>query len=437
MFNSLRYSRRDWLTISMLGSTGISQSGWLQSLASDVTKKGTSGSRNHKSIILLWLNGGPATIDLWDLKTKHENGGPFREIETSVNGIKISEHLPNLAKHMKDMAIIRSMATREGDHRRARIVGLTGYTPQGAIQFPALGALVAHEFHDPQADLPGFVSVGGRVSEDIGGGFLGPKFSPFVVGSAARRPSAGDAADLFVPDLGKPEGVTSEEYTRRLNLLKKIDLEFNTGKGNKVVETIRLANDQAVRLMRPEAAGAFRLEDEKENLRDTYGRNNFGQGCLLARRLVERGVPFVEVSLDGWDTHQDNFERVKKLSTILDTGFSALLTDLKERGMLDHTLVVCMGEFGRTPRINGSKGRDHWSASWSTVLAGGGLKTGQVIGKTSKDGTEVTSDPTRTPDLIATIVKAVGIDPTKQNMSNVSRPIRIADPSAKLIKELL
>lgn len=425
------------MTISMLGATGLSQSGWLQSLAATSAKKGTSGSRSHKSIILLWLNGGPATIDLWDLKTEHENGGPFKEIETAVSGIKISEHMPNLAKQMKDMAIIRSMATREGDHRRARIVGLTGYTPQGAIQFPALGALVAHEFHDPQADIPGFVSIGGRASEDIGAGFLGPKFSPFVVSGAARTDDLRGAANLFVPDLDIPKGVTAEEYTRRLNLLKDIDADFNMGIGSKVADTIRSAHDQAVRLMRPEAAGAFRLEDEKEKLRDTYGRSSFGQGCLLARRLVERGVPFVEVSLDGWDTHQDNFERVKTLSTTLDKGFSALLTDLKERGMLNQTLVVCMGEFGRTPRINGNKGRDHWSASWSAVLAGGGIKTGQVIGKTNKDGTEVTSNPTRTPDLIATIVKAVGIDPTKQNMSNVSRPIRIADPNAKLIKELL
>ena len=189
--------------------------------------------------------------------------------------------------------------------------------------------------------------------------------------------------------------------------------------------------------MRPEAAAAFRLDDESEKVRDSYGRGLFGQGCLLARRLVERGVPFVEVSLDGWDTHQDNFERVKVLSGQVDAAYSSLLADLTDRGLLGSTLVVCQGEFGRTPKINGNKGRDHWPQSWAVALAGGGIKCGQAIGKTSDGGTEVTDRPVTVPDLIATVVKSIGIDPMKQNMSNVGRPIRIADPSAKPIKELL
>ncbi|MBN9118116.1 MAG: DUF1501 domain-containing protein [Planctomycetes bacterium] len=425
-------SRRDVLRLSAVGAAGVSQSGWLGALAAGAK----DDPKRHKSVILLWMNGGPATIDLWDLKPGHENGGPFKEIEAAP-GVKISEHLPNLAKHGKELGIVRSMATREGDHQRARVVSLTGYTPQGAIQFPALGALVAHEFDDPRADLPGFVSVGGRAN-DIGGGFLGPRFAPLVVGGDRDRLGFGaPAADLKVPDLERPAGVSTESHAKRLDLLSGLEADFAPGKGHPVAETMKAATDRAVRLMRPEAAAAFRLEDEKPAAREAYGRGTFAQGCLLARRLVERGVAFVEVSLDGWDTHNNNFERVKGLSGTLDTAFAALLADLKDRGLLDSTLVVCQGEFGRTPKINGQTGRDHWPASWSAVLAGAGIKGGQAVGKTSADGTQVESDPTRTADLVATVMKAIGLDPMKQNMSNVSRPIRLADPAGKPIKELL
>lgn len=435
-FNNI--SRRDLLRLSAIGTIGLSQSGWLQALAADAAQ----GAKRHKSIILLWLNGGPATIDMWDLKPGHANGGPFKEIDTSVSGIKISEHLPALAQRMKELAIIRSMGTKEGDHGRARYVSLTGYVPQGAIQFPAIGSLVAHELSDLNADLPGFVSIGGgqgNGGNSLGGGFLGPRYSPLVIGDGGGRRAEmdGGADHLRVPDLEAPAGVSAAVMAKRRELLAGLEESFEPGAGAPVAETLRAATDQAVRMMRPEAAAAFRLQDEKDALRDTYGRTAFGQGCLLARRLVERGVSFVEVTLDGWDTHNENFERVKTLSGTLDKAFAALLDDLKDRGMLEDTLIVCQGEFGRTPRINGNSGRDHWPGSWSAVMAGGGIKAGQAIGKTTKDGTAVDGEPTRTPDLIATIVKAVGIDPMKQNMSNVSRPIRIADPSAKPILELL
>lgn len=430
-------SRRDWLRVSAVGTVGVSQSGWLQSLAADAAKD----PKRKKSVILLWLGGGPATIDLWDLKPGHENGGPFQEIETAVTGVKISEHLPGVAKRMKDVAIVRSMATREGDHARARVVSLTGYTPVGAIQFPAIGSLVAHELADPNADLPGFVSIGGGGGQNgdvLGGGFLGPKFSPLVVGGGGGRLQGdGGAADLKVPDLERPGEVSAATHAKRMELLTGLDRGFEPGRGSPVADTLKAATERAVRLMRPEAAAAFRLDDEKDALRDSYGRGTFGQGCLLARRLVERGVAFVEVNLGGWDTHSNNFTSVERLSGTLDKAFAALIDDLKDRGLLNDTLIVCQGEFGRTPKINGNKGRDHWPASWSAVLAGGGIKTGQAVGKTSPDGMAVESDPTRTADFVATVVKAVGIDPTKQNMSNVSRPIRIADPNGKPIKELL
>jgi uncharacterized protein (DUF1501 family) len=207
----------------------------------------------------------------------------------------------------------------------------------------------------------------------------------------------------------------------------------------------RTAYQRAVRMMRSAAVKAFNLEDEPKALRDSYGRNLFGQGCLLARRLVQQGVPFIEVTLSnapgaggiGWDTHQNNFEAVKGLSGVLDAGFATLMTDLKAKGLLDTTTIVWMGEFGRTPRINGSKGRDHWASSWATVLAGGGIKGGQVYGKTSKDGMSVEENPVNTQRLIATVGQALGLDIRKPNPSNVGRPIRFVDPGTKPIKEVI
>jgi uncharacterized protein (DUF1501 family) len=207
----------------------------------------------------------------------------------------------------------------------------------------------------------------------------------------------------------------------------------------------RSAYDRAVRMMRSQAAQAFDLDGEPAVLRDAYGRNAFGQGCLLARRLVEREVPFVEVALSGvdgnqsfaWDTHQQNFESVKKLSTVLDPGWATLIEDLKTRGLLDSTLIVWMGEFGRTPKINNNSGRDHFPAAWTTVLAGGGIRGGQAIGRTGADGMKVEERPVAVPDLMATICKALGIDPSKQNLSDVGRPIRIADPGGRPITEAL
>ena len=193
----------------------------------------------------------------------------------------------------------------------------------------------------------------------------------------------------------------------------------------------------AVRLMKPTAARAFHLDEEPDRLRDAYGRSRFGQGCLLARRLVERGVPFVEVALGGWDTHAQNFDAVRRLNGVLDPAWSTLMLDLEQRGLLDSTLIVWMGEFGRTPQINAQGGRDHFPSAWTTVLAGGGIKGGQVLGRTSADGTTIEDRPVRVPDFMATICKALGVDPSKQNESNVGRPIRIADAGARPIEEVL
>jgi hypothetical protein len=242
---------------------------------------------------------------------------------------------------------------------------------------------------------------------------------------------------LRVADLDLPGGVDVDRSSARLGLLKDMEEEFLTGRPGPAAASHRTAYLRAVRMMRSPAVRAFNLDEEPAKLRDRYGRNLFGQGCLLARRLVETGVPFVEVSLGGWDTHQNNFDAVKGLCGTLDPAWSTLLEDLGDRGLLDSTLVVWMGEFGRTPKINGQRGRDHWAVSWSTVLAGGGIKGGQAVGQTSPDGMEVKERPVSVPDFLATVGLALGLDIKKQNNSNVGRPIRFVDPGAKPVKEVL
>lgn len=427
-----RFSRRGALRRIAQGCGGLAATRWLFGLARAVADAGENSDIRPRSVILLWLNGGPSTIDLWDLKTQHANGGSFAEIETAVPGMRISEHLPRLATLASNFSLVRSMSTREGDHARARFASVTGYTPQGAIQFPALGSLVAHEFHHA-GDIPNYVHIGGQPSV-TGGGFLGPQFAPFVVGGRGRR---GDAAmSMATPKVDDLTPFDESRQGRRLQLQGDLD-KLASLPSAPVIDSLNSARERALRLMNPQAARAFNLDEEDSSLRESYGQGAFGQGCLMARRLVERGVSFVDVTLDGWDTHANNFERVRELSQQLDRGAASLLNDLRERGLLESTLVVCQGEFGRTPRINGQAGRDHWPATWALMLAGAGIRGGRVVGRTSTDGTQLESDPVHTADLMATILRGIGLDPRKQNMSNVGRPIRLADPDGKAIEELL
>jgi hypothetical protein len=389
------------------------------------------------------MNGGPSTIDLWDLKPGHANGGTFKEIATAAPGVKISEHLPQLAKHMDRMAILRSMSTKEADHGRATYYLRTGRLPGGPIQYPTLGSLVAKELERPDAELPSFVSVAPfrfLNSAAYNPGFLGPRYAPLIVGENANGfgPQGGNPDQaLKVQDLDLPGDVNLKRSVARVRLLDEMEEEFLAERSGPAALSHRTAYQRAVTLMRSSAVKAFDLGEEPAKLRDAYGRNLFGQGCLLARRLVERGVPFVEVTLSNWDTHQNNFDAVKRLSGTLDAAWATLMDDLKGKGLLDSTLIVWMGEFGRTPKINGGKGRDHWAVSWSTVLGGGGIKGGQAVGKTSKDGMAVTERPVSVNDFLATVGEALGLDVTKQNPSNVGRPIRFVDPGSKPVKEVL
>jgi hypothetical protein len=442
---AVQLTRREWAKCMAAGALGVCQSGWLASLAADAANH----PQRKRACILLWMNGGPSQTDTFDLKPGHPNGGQFREISTSVPGIRIGEHLPKLARNMDDMVLVRSMSTREGDHGRATFYMRTGYLPQGAVQYPTLGSLISKELINEETALPNFVSIAPFRQFNLqayGPGFLGARFAPLIVGENRQGQFVDNyQQNLRVPDLLPASDVPREQADARIGLLEGMEREFVARHPGLAPQSHRTAYARAVRLMRTAAREAFNLDQEPARLRDSYGRNTFGQGCLLARRLVERGVPFIEVNLGaipqngaGWDTHANNFDNVRLLCQVLDPAWAALMEDLRDRGLLESTLIVWMGEFGRTPRINNNRGRDHFPNAWTTVLAGGGLRGGRVVGATSRDGTTVEADhPVSVPDLLSTVCRALGIDPTKQNMSNVQRPIRIVDIAARPIREVL
>jgi hypothetical protein len=434
---ALALSRRDYLKLAAAGVLGGSASGWFEAMA----RAAARDPQRKKACILLWMNGGPSQMDTFDLKPGHENGGPFKEIQTTAPGVRISEHLPTVARHADRMAVIRSMSTKEGDHGLAITALHTGYPPRGPIRYPTFGSHVAKELGDDEVALPHFIGIGQVAIPSSG--FLGPKYAPMIFANVSGFRNDDDyEKDLRVPSL-KPSGdVTPEQSEARTELLQEIQKEFLARHGGPAAASRNTAYDRAVRLMRTRAAKAFDLDGEPANLRDRYGRNRFGQCCLMARRLVERGVPFVEVGLGRtggslWDSHQQNFEMVKQLSAVLDPAWGTLMEDLKDKGLLDSTLVIWMGEFGRTPKINTNNGRDHFPNAWSTVLAGGGIKGGQAVGKTSKDGTTVEERLVSAPDFFATVCRALGIDPDKQNISNIGRPIRIVEKGANPIEEII
>ena len=428
-------SRREWLRLAGCCVAGHSVSGWFGTLAGEAGRD----PRRQRSCILLWMSGGPSQLDTFDPKPGHANGGPFKEIQTRVPGIRFSEHLPRLAKHVDRMAIVRSMTSKLGDHGLATDFVHTGYVPRGPVTYPTLGSLVAKEVGSDGDDLPAFVCVAPPRSAfpaAYSAGFLGARFAPLVVGTGPTEVMLDPAAALKVQDLAPPTRMSDEHLDARLRLVRDMQREFIAAHPGVTPRAHGIAYDRAVRLMRSPAGKAFDLGEEPAARRDAYGRTVFGQGCLLARRLVERGVPFVEVAMGGWDTHQSNFDVVPRLSQELDAAWAALLEDLQNQGLLDSTLVVWMGEFGRTPQINANAGRDHFPEAYTAVLVGGGVRGGQVIGRTTAGGEEVGVRPVTVPDLLATVCHSLGVDATKQNVSNTGRPIAIVEKSAEVIEEI-
>ena len=372
--------------------------------------------------IVLFMNGGASQIDTFDPKPSTKNGGPFAAIPTSVEGVQVSEHLPHVAEQAHHLSIIRSMISREGNHGRARYLLHTGYAPGGAVRHPTLGSLTSYYLEDSQSDLPSCVNIN---APTYSGGFLGSTHDPFVVNNPMRP----------VEDLSYPAQMDTHRFHERLKMLRTIEKDFiakRTGRSTEAHEAIYKKADQ---LINSPKVDAFQLNNEPIAIREAYGMNKFGQGCLMARRLVEAGVKFVEVSLDGWDTHQNNFERTKGLLSMVDPAFAMLLKDLFERDLLDKTIVLWLGEFGRTPKINNNDGRDHHTKGWSAVVAGGGTRGGQVIGGTSEDGTKVVSGALGVPDLFASLCFALGIDANEENYSRSGRPIRVVNDGS-VIEEL-
>jgi hypothetical protein len=415
-------SRRDFLRLSATGVFGLSLSGWLKVLA-DNTKDVPAGQ--HKSCILLWMDGGPSHKDTFDPKPDSKGAGEFKPIATSTPGIRISEHLPNVAKVMHHGVLVRGMSSPEGAHGRAKYFAHTGYREgQGGLTYPSLGAIASAEIGRADAAVPNFVAIGNR---SFGSGFLGPKHQPLLV----QNPDRG------VEDLKSL--VSDRQFDRRIGLLEEMETAFYREQGFAGINDHKTNYDRAVKLMQAKEAKAFDLAAEPSSSRSKYGSGNFANGCLMARRLVEVGVPFIEVGLGGWDTHQDNFDRVKKLSGQIDQPMAALITDLQDRGLLDSTLVVWMGEFGRTPHINtkGAKpGRDHYPKAWTVAMFGGGIRGGRTVGETDKEGAAPVEKPTTVQDFLATACELLGIDYTKKNDTPIGRPIQIvekAKPFTKLI----
>jgi hypothetical protein len=435
--------RRAWLQ-AMIGATcGLSSSGWLPALA----QHAAADPNRRRHCILLWMAGGPSQTDTFDMKPGHENGGEFKETSTNVPGIRFSEHLPQLAKHADKLAIIRSLNTKEGDHERGSYLMRTGRRPMSVINYPSMGAALAKELDATADALPPYVSIAPNRSfgrDGYGPGFLGPRYAPLVVGrrGAITAAPAEGFADLAVEGLKPPASIRPSQVERRQHLWKALEDGFTASHASASPRAHRTVYDNALQMIHSKAAGAFDLSQEPELVREAYGRGAFGQGCLLARRLVEQGVPFVEVSLTsssagsfGWDTHANNFEAVKSLSGELDAAWATLLSDLGQRGLLETTTIVWMGEFGRTPKINGQAGRDHFPRAWTCVLAGGGIAGAQVYGSTSADGTDIEADGVGIADVLATLCAALGVSHMAENESNTGRPIPLVDgvPIPKLL----
>jgi hypothetical protein len=391
----------------LAGAGALAGLGWTNPLQAAAALR-----RKGRACILLWMAGGPSQFETFDPKPGTDTQGPTRAIATSVPGIHVAEHWPRTATVMKELALIRSMTSSEGNHGRATYLLHTSYPPSGGISHPGLGAQVAQELGRPDFDLPLFVSISGQ---SVGSSFLGVKYAPFIVTNPDTPP---DNLPTPVPDA---------RLRRRLGLLRELEAPQLNGPAGALVRDHQALYEQTAAMVLSRRTRAFSLDREPEALRDQYGRSAFGQGCLMARRLIEAGVPFVEVQSSGWDTHDKELPRLHKLIPPVDRATAALVADLKTRGLLENTLLIWMGEFGRMPRINLTAGRDHYPQAFNLFLAGAGVKGGRVIGATDKRGVEVTQRPVRVPDLFCTFCQALGIDPRKEKDSDVGRPVKIVE----------
>ena len=411
LFPTDKSPRRNFLQQSVASALAASAISW-----NDLVKGSASQLRKqNRRCILLWMQGGPSQLETFDPKPGTDQGGPTEAIQTSVPGIYLAQHWPCLSQIAGEVAFIRSVTNREGNHQRARYQLHTGYLPGGGLKHPHFGSVISKEKGTSRHDLPDFVSIG----RTLDAGFLGTEYSPFTL-KGLRPP---ENTRLTVPE---------KRHRRRLSLLEDLVTEFSGPHSKTTVKTHQTLYERASRLMLTSKLKAFDLSNENDSVREAYGRTDFGQGCLLARRLIEAGVTFVEVVCRGWDTHQDNFSQHAELAGAVDPAFAQLVSDLKRRNLLDSTLIVWMGEFGRTPRINPRTGRDHFPKAFNVALSGGGVRGGQIIGKTSADGMEVIKRPVEPKDLFCSFCHSLKLDPRTETMSPVGRPIKIVEGGTRI-----
>lgn len=418
-------SRRGFLSAAALGTAGTfaadmtQMDAWRHSAwAEDVKKK-------DKRVILLWLAGGASQFETWDPKPGRPTGGPFRAIQTASTGVQISELMPKMAARMQTTAIVRSLNTKNGDHGGGSSLMETGRRKDPGIDYPDLGALCAKELGRVDSAVPDYVSLYSSTEGRRKGtsGFLGARYAPMFL------------SENMVPEnVRRLETISDIDHQDRAALRDLLAKRFSQNRASDVVGSHTNAYQRVRGLMASEKL--FDIQQEPEAMRAKYGPTQFGQQCLIARRLVEAGVPFVKVARAWWDSHGQNFETHRELCADLDHSMAALLDDLKERGLLEHTLVLTFGEFGRTPQINPSLGRDHFASAWSASLSGCGVRGGACYGKTDPDGHTVADGEASAGDLFATILSTLGIDPLKE-YSLGARPVPLSDFGSKPIKEVL
>ena len=427
------FHRRDVLTVGAAGILGLSLPGILAAEAKAAAKRETGSAAKAKSVILLWLAGGPATIDMWDNKPDAPEGirGEFKSIPTTAAGVQIAETFPKVAQVGDKLTVVRSLYHTIPSHSPATVFMTTGNKPTAAMQYPSMGSVTA-KLLPTEIGVPPYVTFG-EVRNSAGlAGYLGTGYNPFVIeGNAGGRGSGkGNAGGggFSVRGLSLKGTFTLEDLEKRDSLLRKFDTGFaGLDRSNDLVDGLDTFHQQALDILKSDKTRlALDVNSEKSATRDAYGSTPFGQGALAARRLVEAGVRFATVSFGGWDTHAKTFDRHKSvLAPNTDQVLAALIRDLDERGLLDSTIVMCAGEFGRTPKINKNGGRDHWARSMGCVLAGGGFKRGYVHGSTDASGMAPATDPVTPDDVSASIFHNLGIEPNTEIQSPTGRPIQL------------
>lgn len=420
-------TRRQFMEYAAKSCLGVSMAPLLGFGGQRVLAAPSGSEGKAKNVIYLFMNGGLTHLDTFDVKPKasSEVRGETQAISTKVPGVQLGNWLPGLAQQADKLAVVRSLYTETGDHEGGRYLMRTSYKQIGTIRHPHMGAMAMHMLGRRNEMLPDNVVISGEARHP-GNGYLSPAYSPLPVGDPLRG----------LENTKSPSYLTDDSFERRLELIEKFDKSFQTRFKQNKVNAYNEFYSQATNLLASDELKAFDITEEEDKLREEYGMDRFGQGCLLARRLVEKNVRFVEVNFGGWDMHTNIYERLPDRISIMDKAVSTLISDLDERGLLDETMVVLTTEFGRTPRINQNEGRDHHPAAFSSLLAGAGIKMGQAYGASDEEGKYTIDDPVAVEDLNATIATAMGMDLTQEIIAPNGRPFRVASDGAPINKLL-